>query len=120
MTLAADFGLLGSFRELHTFPLADKIGHFVLFGMLNFLVVRSTQESHSARRRLRAAASPSLLVLAVASLEEWSQRYIAGRTFSMLDVLASAAGIAGFGIAAALWPKDAASAEDTGATDRPA
>jgi len=116
--LAADFQLLGPARLLHAFPLADKVGHFLLFGLLNFFVVRAMQGPRRIRSRLRAAAWPSVLILVFASLEEWSQRYFAGRTASALDVVASAAGIAAFGLAAALWRKGAASAEDSPVKDR--
>jgi VanZ family protein len=116
--LAADFGLLGPVRRLHAVPLADKIGHFLMFGALNLLVVRATQQSHPSWDRLATAAGCSLLLLAMASLEEWTQRYIGGRTFSALDLAASAAGIAAFGLVAALWPRSEVSKHKSGVTDR--
>lgn len=103
--LAADFGLIGFTRQLRIIPLADKVGHFLLFGFFNLLVVRAMQQTHPKWGKIRAAAGCSLLLVVIAGLEEWSQRYIGGRTFSVWDFAASAAGIAGFGLAAALWPQ---------------
>jgi VanZ family protein len=112
LILAADFGLLGPARRLHAIPLADKMVHFLLFGSLNLLIVRATQQSHPNWDKVRTAAGCSLLLTAVAGLEEWSQLYIGGRTFSAWDFAASAAGIAAFGLLSALWHQRA------GFTDR--
>jgi VanZ family protein len=105
LILAADFGLLGPARRLHAIPLADKIGHFLLFGSLNLFVVWATQQSHPGWGKVRTAAGCSLLLLAAAGFEELSQLYIGGRTFSALDFAASAAGIVTFGLVAAVWPR---------------
>jgi VanZ family protein len=102
IVLAADFGLIGLTRQLRVIPLADKIGHFLLFGFLNLLVVRATQQTRPRWGKRRTAAGCSLLLVALAGIEEWSQRYIGGRTFSAWDFAASAAGIIAFGLAAAL------------------
>lgn len=116
--LAADFGLLGLARRLHLFPLADKMAHFLLFGLLNLLVVRATQQSHTSWDNVRTAAGCSLLLLTVAGLEESSQLYIGGRTFSVLDFAASAAGIVAFGLVAALWSQLEVRNQRKGLTDR--
>jgi VanZ family protein len=105
IVLAADFGLIRFTRQLRVIPLADKIGHFLVFGFLNLLIVRANQQTHPGWGKVRTAAACSLVLVAVAGLEECSQRYIGGRTFSAWDFAASAAGITAFGLAAALWPQ---------------
>jgi VanZ family protein len=118
IVLAADLGLIGFTRRLRVIPLADKIGHFLLFGLLNLLVVRATQQSRPRWGTIRTAAGCSLLLVAMAGLEEWSQRYIGGRTFSAWDFAASAAGIAAFGLVAALWSQSEVRNQKKRVTDR--
>jgi hypothetical protein len=118
IVLAMDFGMIGLTRILRVIPLADKIGHFVLFGLLNLLVVRATQQTRPSWGKIGTAAGCSLLLVAVTGLEEWSQLYIGGRTFSAMDFVASAAGIGAFGLVAALWPQSEAQKQRRGVTDR--
>jgi len=53
----ADMGELPlSIRALYRFPYGDKVGHFILFGLLNFFLtlafLSSQQFSRRSRRRL--------------------------------------------------------------------
>jgi len=97
ITAAADAGLLGFLRRIHDIPLADKLAHFMLYGLLNLLTIRAVRESRPATATLGIAASCSLLLAAAAALEEASQLYIATRTFSTWDLGAGIAGIVAFG-----------------------
>lgn len=81
------------FRVVQSLPYGDKIGHFCLFGALNFLAIPALRW-----RRLQlgpvsvywGCAIVSTLVL----LEEVSQLANAHRTFDLIDLTADATGIA--------------------------
>ena len=90
--IAADLGLL-PLRRIFVVPLLDKLGHFILFGALSWAVVRAAIEAVPRRSRVLVAAVCCLGVAAMASVEELSQLYIAARTFSPWDLLASCTGI---------------------------
>ena len=91
--VAADRRVLpAALMEIYNFPGGDKLGHVVLFGGLAFLV------EMSLRGRTFPAAGRVLslggLVLAVAvTIEELSQQFFPGRSFSLADLAASYAGI---------------------------
>ncbi|HEY5982873.1 MAG TPA: VanZ family protein [Anaerolineales bacterium] len=84
LVLAADAGLLGFVRRLHQVPLADKLGHFVLYGMLNLLITLPVFQDHRNWDKRRVVAVRAGLMTLVAGLEEWTQLYISSRTFSTL------------------------------------
>ncbi|MFH1183995.1 MAG: VanZ family protein [Chloroflexota bacterium] len=96
--VAADFGLLDFVRRMHDVPIADKLTHFLLYGLLNLLVVLAVHENGPAPASAHVASGSSLLLGAAAAIEEISQRYIAGRMFSAWDLAAGPAGIPAFGI----------------------
>ena len=86
-------------QRVYNYPAGDKAGHFVLFGGLAFLATLGFG------RRARPVAGMSvrvstLVIVALVTLEEASQAWFPGRTASVLDLLASYAGIAA-GVAAA-------------------
>jgi VanZ family protein len=86
-------------QRVYNYPAGDKAGHFVLFGGLAFLAALGFG------RRARPVAGMSvrvstLVIVALVTLEEASQAWFPGRTASVLDLLASYAGIAA-GVAAA-------------------
>ena len=96
--LTADLGLLPAARQLQHIPLADKAGHFVLFGVMNLLVILAVRQSHRNWRGSVVAAGCTLGLIGAAAAEELSQLYIRSRTFSLLDLAAAACGIVGFGL----------------------
>ena len=73
-------------------PGGDKAAHAIMYGVLAALVARALAPMARARRWLVAAA-PALALTAAA--DEWHQRFIPGRSASLGDWLADAAG-AGF------------------------
>lgn len=85
-------GLLLFYRKI---PFGDALGHFVLMGALSFLATRAFHPRRVALGRLRAPAG-MVLTLAVVVLEEFSQIFIPGRTFSAGDLCADVLGIACF------------------------
>lgn len=96
--------LLADTREYHTvfdavrrIPGGDKLGHFLLMGMLSFLL----NVSLSCRTVRISAARVLLLGSAVAcaavTLEEFSQIFVRYRTFDLVDLFFDYAGIWAFG-----------------------
>lgn len=78
--------------QLAQFPMADKIGHFTLFGALAFLVNKATR---CQTRKLfgKVILVGSFWVLSLVALEELSQIFINTRQFDMTDFMYDCAGI---------------------------
>jgi VanZ family protein len=96
LVLAADTRHLGSLRQVYDFPGGDKVGHFVLFGILSLLMNLSVLQGRPAAGMTRSVILYSLLLAGLVGLEELSQQWIPSRTSSVLDLAASYAGIAFF------------------------
>lgn len=93
--ILADMGEIpASIHALYRFPYGDKVGHFILFGLLNFFLTRAFLSSQPNRRRKLAAVSTGLILAMFIALEEWSQQFFSTRTFDLLDLLASYLGLA--------------------------
>jgi VanZ family protein len=78
-------------------PHYDKVGHFLLMGILSLLAVAAV----APRLRWRPLVSSSVVVSVVAAivtLEELSQSKFASRTYSGIDLLFSLAGIVSLGL----------------------
>lgn len=91
IVVAADVGVLGPLvRGLHAVPLGDKVCHLVLASGLGFVAASLP----NAPRLTPWLPVATLVVVVVAILEEISQRFIAGRTFDLLDLAADGVGIA--------------------------
>lgn len=87
---AADAGQMPLFiSRLYNFNNGDKLGHFLLMGTVAFLVTLAMP----GRWRVRG-----LFILAgLLTLEEFSQLLFKTRTFSLLDLACSLAGVSLFG-----------------------
>jgi len=81
---------------LYHIPGGDKVGHFILFGILSFLLNKSAVLLFPTRDTLRIILTTSLLLSIVIGLEEWSQSLFPSRTMSIVDLAASYAGVATF------------------------
>ncbi len=92
----ADLRETNYFSFLKLLPLGDKIGHFCLMGMFSFLVNLTLRAKAVRVSKLNYLAG-SLIVLAIVTLEEFSQIFIGGRTFDLIDLLFDFAGIFLFG-----------------------
>ena len=102
----ADHGSLPhSVRALYDFPNGDKVGHFFLFGVLTFFLTRAFLSSFPSKPRGWVALSIGLILALFIALEEWSQQLFPTRTFDLLDLLASYAGIVAFALLAVYWGK---------------
>lgn len=91
--ILADTGQLGFLGIIYLFPFGDKAGHFILFGILAFLVVLTTLRSRRFLDPRLVAVSVTLILALLAAAEEYSQKFFALRTFSLLDLFFSWAGL---------------------------
>jgi polysaccharide biosynthesis protein VpsQ len=69
-------------------PFGDKLGHFFLIGIFAFLLNLSLD-----CRKVWRVLIGSLIVLAIVTLEEFSQIFIRGRSFDLTDLVADFLGI---------------------------
>lgn len=72
-------------------PYGDKVGHFILFGALNFFVVRAARDAKG--KTLWAVIFLSLMVAVLVAIEEYSQNYFADRTPDWVDLFSGYAGM---------------------------
>lgn len=84
------------FAGVRALPLGDKLGHFLLMGILSLLVNLSLGCRRVRLGPARVLAG-SLAVMLLVTAEEFSQLYVASRSFDPLDLLFDAAGILIFG-----------------------
>ena len=92
--ILADMGKLGIFDLVYRIPYADKVGHFVLYGILIFLINLTLLRSlPSATNRKGAVIMSGLILALVIGLEELSQRNFPTRTSSWSDLTASYLGV---------------------------
>ncbi len=89
-------------KPLYDFPSGDKVGHFILFGILSFLLNKSALARLPNQNPGRIVLTVSLLLSVLIGLEEWSQSLFSSRTMSLTDLLASYAGVIGFALLAFL------------------
>ena len=97
IVIAANLGLAPIlFGFLRRIPYGDKLGHFVLMGILSLLVnlsMRATRVQIGSFDVLKG----SLIVAVVVTIEEFSQIFIRARGFSLVDLAFDYAGIVTFG-----------------------
>jgi hypothetical protein len=87
---AADSGQIPPFiTQLYSFPNGDKVGHFLLMGSVAFLLVMALPVPW----RLRGL----VFLAGVLTLEEISQLFFITRSFSLVDLACSLAGVGLFG-----------------------
>jgi polysaccharide biosynthesis protein VpsQ len=92
--ILADIGALPpSLRLLKDLPYGDKIGHFILYGILTLLVDLALFGAHPHLIRKWLAVTGGLILALLIGLEEFSQQYFANRTFSLKDLAASYLGV---------------------------
>jgi hypothetical protein len=92
----ADRGALRVGAIQDAVPFSDKLGHFLLMGMLAYLVNLSMGAA-TIRLGPVTVLRGSALVAVLVTLEEFSQHFFPHRTFSLLDLGADYAGIICFG-----------------------
>ncbi len=95
--LLADSGRGGwLFSLVRPIPEGDKVGHFILFGVLGFLANLALRD---ARVSLwgQGVRKGSLVVAIAITLEECSQAMLPSRTFDVMDLAAGVLGVWAFG-----------------------
>jgi VanZ family protein len=105
IVLADNGNLPHSIRAIYDFPNGDKLGHFILFGLLNFFVTRAVLSAFPFKSRNGMTLSVGLILALLITLEEFSQKLFTTRTFDLLDLLASYAGLVTFAFLAVRWRK---------------
>lgn len=101
----ADVGAMPQeISSLYAFPYGDLVGHFLLIGLLSLFVSLSL-----ACRKIKLASKSfllgNLIILPIVTLEELSQLILNNRSFSLLDLTSSYAGILIFGQLTVLFQK---------------
>ncbi len=92
VTLAADWGMIPPFiRAIYRFPSGDLAGHFLLYGILAYLLTRAFP--HRLQMGDFSLAISSLGAVALALAEEISQFFFPLRTPSPLDLACGLLGI---------------------------
>jgi polysaccharide biosynthesis protein VpsQ len=89
----ADRGQLGSIGYLYDFPYGDKVGHFILFGLLNFFITLAGLRALPLQRPKLIALSIGLILALIIGAEEYSQKFFENRTFDLIDLTASYIGL---------------------------
>jgi polysaccharide biosynthesis protein VpsQ len=88
--LAADTGSMPGFiRAIYNFPGGDKVAHFILYGILAFLLARA----FPSRPGRFPVPIVCLVLIIFAVLEELSQSFFSMRTFDLVDLTCSLLGI---------------------------
>lgn len=79
-------------RALYDFPNGDKLGHFILYGLLNFFLTSAflPRFKHDPKR---VALSVGLILALAVAAEEFSQQYFSARTFDLIDLFVSFLGL---------------------------
>jgi hypothetical protein len=102
--ILADAGRLGLLAILNSLPFGDKLGHFILYGILALLLNLSIIHSFPHQNRTRLAVKIGLVLILLIGLEEFSQRYFASRSFDLVDLTFSYLGVIFFSWAAIRTP----------------
>ena len=90
----ADNGNIPPFiRSLYDFKNGDKLGHFILYGLLAFFITRTFLSSLPSKSRSWVTLSIGLILALGIALEEWSQQFFSARTFDLIDLFASVLGV---------------------------
>jgi polysaccharide biosynthesis protein VpsQ len=87
------------FAVVDRIPAGDKIGHFVLFGTLSYLLNRVFRRAAFRAGWIRVPMG-SVIVTVMVTIEEFSQRFLPARRFEWLDLAASILGVWILGFAA--------------------
>lgn len=89
----ADLGELGFLRFINRIPLGDKIGHFVLYGILTLLLDLALFRSRSHLNRRLLSLRIALILALLIGLEEFSQIFSPNRSFDLVDLAFSYLGV---------------------------
>lgn len=92
--ILADHGNIPPFiRSIYDFQYGDKLGHFILYGLLTFFITRTFLTALPSKPRGWVTLSTGLILALLIGVEEYSQKYFSHRTFDLIDLLASYLGL---------------------------
>lgn len=91
--ILADTGGLGFLRFLNRIPYGDKLGHFVLYGILTLLLDLALYRSLPLLDRRLLSLRTALILALLIGLEEFSQQYFPNRSFDLVDLAFSYLGV---------------------------
>lgn len=95
----ADAGVLAQYLGfLYAYPHGDKVGHFILYGILALLINLTLFRSRPDQRPSLLAVKCGLILALLIGLEEFSQRLFANRTFDLIDLSFSYLGVTCFSV----------------------
>ena len=89
----ADAGKLGAIAVVYRIPYADKLGHFILYGILILLINLTLFRSFPNQRRRSVVFISTLTLALLIGLEELSQQFFTNRTFDRVDLTFSYLGV---------------------------
>jgi len=89
----ADTGNLGILAVVYRIPYADKVGHFILYGILALLINLTVFRSVPSQGRKWVTIFSGVVLALLIGLEELSQQHFSSRTFSLSDLGASYLGV---------------------------
>jgi len=93
----ADQGKLGYIGVIvYEIPYTDKLGHFILMGLLAFFINLSLKCSTISIWNSNFLKG-SIIIISLVTLEEISQLFVETRTFDLMDLVADYLGIFVFG-----------------------
>jgi len=93
----ADMGVLAHYLGfLYLYPFGDKVGHFMLYGILALLVNLTVFRAVPSQSRGFLAVKVGLILSLLIGLEEFSQQFFASRTFDLVDLIFSYLGVVSF------------------------
>lgn len=98
--ILADGGRLGVLRFVNGIPFGDKLGHFLLFGILTLLIDLALLRSRPDLNPSLIARRVALILALFIGLEEFSQRYFSARSFDLVDLTFSYFGVCFFSLLA--------------------
>ena len=89
----ADSGKLGILRVVNQIPGGDKVGHFVLYGILTLLLDLTFIRSLPNRSPKLIVVLTGLVLGCIIGLEEYSQQFFSKRTYDLVDLTFSYVGV---------------------------
>jgi hypothetical protein len=99
----ANLGMLDILGFINAVPYGDKVGHFILYGILTFLIDRPFLIAQTGIHPPPLGPGPKLIVIRIAlilalliGIEEFSQRFFENRTSDWVDLIFSYLGVTFF------------------------
>jgi polysaccharide biosynthesis protein VpsQ len=94
--ILADQGKLGILGVVNEIPYGDKVGHFILYGILTLLLDLTLIRSLPNRSPKRIVVLMGLILFLIIGLEEYSQQFFDKRTYDLVDLTFSYLGVGFF------------------------